>query len=116
MTGFSTASSTLGSCGLGELRRTTPTTETGFDTDAGLRAAEAAGVSSSSSGRDVPWIATGAGGGPGFRVGVSAAFMKSSEVAFSGDGAGIGLGRVAVTAVDEATVLRVWRCGDVRCV
>src|SRR5260370_24486845 len=87
MTGFSTASSTLGSCGLVELRRATSTLGTGFDTDAGLRDEEGSGVSSSSSGRDVPWIATGASGGPGFRVGVSAALMKSSEVAFSADGA-----------------------------
>src|SRR5260370_13655281 len=87
MTEVATASSTLGSCGLGELRRITPTTGTGFDTDAGLRAGEAGGVSSSFSGRDVPWTATGAGGGAGSWAGVSAALMKSSEVAFSRGGA-----------------------------
>jgi hypothetical protein len=79
MTGVEAASSTLGSCGLAELRRVTPTTGAGLATDSVLRAEEGVGVSSSSSGREVPWIATGAG--------VSAALMKSSEVALSEVGA-----------------------------
>src|SRR6266851_4364713 len=100
MTGVA-ASSTLDNCGLGELRWATPTTGTGFDTDAGLREGE--GVSLSSSGRDVPWMATEAGG----RAGASAALMKSSEVAFSGAGAeAICSGWVA--RVVESVAWRVW--------
>jgi hypothetical protein len=87
MTGFAAASSTLGSSGLGELRRATPTAAAGLDTDAGVRAGEGCGVSTGSSGRKVPWIATGAAGGATFWAGVCAALMKSSEVAFSGAGA-----------------------------
>src|SRR6266851_5706983 len=103
MTGVAAASSALDNCGPGELRRATPTTGTGFDTDAGLRDGEGEGVSLSSSGRDVPWMATEAGG----RAGASAALMKSSEVAFSGAGAeAISSGWAA--PVVESVAWRVW--------
>jgi len=59
MTGVAAASSTVGSCGLGELRRTTPTTGAGLDTDSVFCAGEESGGSLNASGRDVPWMATG---------------------------------------------------------
>ena len=101
MTGVATASSTLGSSGLLVVDRTTPTTEVGFD--AGWCCAECAAGSSSCSGRDVPWMATGAG----TSAGAAAAFRKSSEVAFfrgaSADGSSA---RLTLAIVLELTECR----------
>jgi len=77
---------------------------------------------SSSSGRNVPWMTTGAGVGArfwaGFWAGVSAALMKSSEVAFSGAGAeavssglGCSCGRVEPTARRVGGVWMRVSCG-----
>ena len=105
ITGVKAVSSTLGSWGLGEFRRITPTTGTGLDTDAGLCAGEAGGASWGSSGRDVPWIATGPGVAARFCAGASAALMKSSEVTLS---EAANSARVGCAGAVELLACRLW--------
>src|SRR4051795_2513094 len=109
MTGVAAASSTLGNCGRGALRRVTPTTVAGLDTDAEFCTDEAGGASLSCSGRDVPCMAIG-GGGP---AGLWAALTRSSELACSYlDADAVSSGRLARAGAVEFTLWRVWACGD----